>query len=375
MQRAELHSNAFSASRMLMEPGFDAPDAIGSVSEHSVQSDAVHLTREQITKLTGTLKELQIETKAQKVDIKSNLPEIEEVLRTPSATPAKTVQQQHKSPKVDKIDENANHVARSEVKQPELPKRHVVLSPPPKKQQNFYPSVKSIEAQMRVVIVHVEDSQTIFVIPSDKLGNWKKFNQAMNQHATVAERLKNPPEAGHIVLAKPKIGDSYSRGLVLKIRTQDEIAKVEFMEYGFIDVVKFTDMRCLTEEMVNATRLVNKVSIRGAPNETENAHEIVRFLTSLQENGSELIIKNLELIEKTQVCVHFNAILVDAEKFVSINDQIKQLVAVDTPPPNVEMEDITEPQDLSAQKKNVSVFEKRHFSYQKYSLTSASSNF
>lgn len=354
MQRSEVHANGFPAGRMLMEPGFDATDAIGSVSEHSIQSDSPQLTREQIIKLSGTMHKLQIDDKAQQVNIKSKVFEIEEVLSAPPATPPKKVQQENKPPPINKVDENANYSTHIEVKKPEPPKSHVVLTPPPKKQKHYHPSVKSIQVQMKVVIAHVEDSQNIFVVPSNEQENWKNFIDVTNKHVKMAECLKKSPEVGFIVLAKPKIGDSYSRGLVKKLRTQDEIAKVEFMEYGFTDVVKYTDMKCLTEELVNAPRLVNKISIRGVPNETENAHEIVRYLTSMQENGTELIVKNLDLIEKTQVCVHFNAVLVDAEKFVPVHEHINRLVAVDTPPPDVHMEDIVEPKEKSGQKNNVS---------------------
>lgn len=352
VQRSDIHENGFPAGRMLMAPesGFDATDAMGSVSEHSLPSDSVPLSRDQVTKLASSLNQLQIESKHQPTNSKPSLSEIEEVLSTPPATPVKKIIPEIPA-HVEAIDENANYKARSEVKQPEPVNNHVVLTPPPKKQQHFNPSVKIIQTQMKVVIVNVENSQTVHVVPSEELEKWKKFIETTKNHAKTAPILKNPPEVGYIVLAKPQIGDSFLRGLVKKIRNKDQVAKVEFMEYGFTDIVRFTDMKCLTEDLVNAPRMVNMISLKGAPNSDENAHEIKNFLTSLQENQSELIVKHLELIEKTAVCAHFNAVLVDGEKFVMINEQIKQLVAVEPAPENVEMEDIVEP---SSNKKNVS---------------------
>lgn len=353
-----MHENGFPAGRMLMasESGFDATDAMGSVSEHSVQSDPVQLTREQVTKLTSSLNKMQIEPKQQPTNSKPSLSEIEEVSSTPSATPAKNIPRE-KPAHVETIDENANYKAGSEVKKPEPVTNHVVLTPPPKKQQHFNPSVKIIQNQMKVVIVHVANSQTVYVVPSEELEKWKKFIETTKNHAKTAPILKSPPEVGYIILAKPQIGDSFLRGLVTKIRTKDQVAKVEFMEYGFTDIVPFSDMKCLSEELVNVPRMVNMISLKGAPNGDENAHEIKGFLTSLQENQSELIVKQLELIEKTAVCAHFYAILVNGETFVMINEQIKQLIAVEPAPENVEMEDIVEP---PSNKKKVSILTRKY---------------
>lgn len=354
MQRAEVNGNGFPAGRMLMEPGFDATDAIGSVSERSTRSDST-LSRGKIAKLTTTMDKMQIEPKVEKSDNKSSLTEIREVPSTSPAISVKNVRQ----PTVEKVDENANYCAQNEVKKAEKPKSHVVLTPPPKKQKHFNPSVKCIQNQMKVVIVHVEDSQTIYVIPHNELDYWKRFIDSTNKYAEIAKNLEKPPENGFIILAKPKNCDSYSRGLVKKIRSQDRIAKVEFLEHGFTDVVKFSDMKCASEELVNTPRLVNQLSLKGPPNDPKNCNAIVQFLQSLQESEAELIVKNLELIEKTSVCAHFNGILVETEKFTVINDRIKHLVTEDAPPPNIEMEDISEPKDLSDQKKKVSIRRKK----------------
>lgn len=339
---------------MLMEPSFDATDAIGSVSEHSIHSDTVHLTRDQVTKLTTSLNQMQIDTEHQQSIVKPILSEIEDVLSTPPTTPAKTSADE-KPNKLERIDENANYKNEIEVKQPEVVKNHVVLTQPPKKQKHFNPSVKIIQSQSKVLIVHVENSNTIFVISSELAKNWMHLIKSMEEHAKIAQCLKNPPEAGHIVLAKSRIGDTFQRGLIKKVRTKDQVAKVEFMEYGFTDIVHFNDMKCLSEDLVNTPRLVNMITIKGVPDGEDN--ETIKFLTTLQENQTELIVKQLELIEKTAVCAHFSAALVDADKFIMISEQIKQLFTVEPSPPppnNIEMEEILDP---SVNKRNVSIFD------------------
>lgn len=351
MQRSDAHENTvYPAGRMLMDASasFDATDAIGSVSEHSAQSDSPNLTREQISKLTTTLNKMQIDAKNPKMDMKSNLSEIEEVLNetpTKSVTPAKA---ETHAPKPTIVDDEVKST-KSEVRSVATPKQRMVLTPPPKKQQHFNPSVKSIRPQMHVTIVHVENHNTVFVVPTEDYKKWAELIKEVNEYTSVAENLKRAPEVGFIILAKPKICDSFSRGIITKVRTQDKIAKVEFLEYGFMDVVDFDGMKCLPENLVNACRLVNRLKLSGLADEMENASEIERFLTGLQENQTDLIVKNLEPIEKTAVSAHFTGLLVNTEDFSAINDQVKQLVEIE-PQPTVEMEEIVEPKDMSTQK-------------------------
>lgn len=327
---------------------FDATDAIGSVSEHSAQSDSPNLTREQITKLTTTLTKLQIETKNPKIDMKSNLSGIEEVSTVPPTTSATPTKAETVAPKPTIVDDEVKS-AKSEVKSVAMPKQRVVLTPPPKKQKHFNPSVKSIRPQMHVTIVHVEKHNTVFVVPTEDYEKWAKLIKDVNEYASTAEDLKRTPEIGFIILAKPKICDSFSRGLITKVRSQDKIAKVEFLEYGFTDIVNFSEMKCLSENFVNECRLVNRLHLSGLADELENAPEIKQFLTNLQENRTDLIVKNLEPIEKTAVSAHFTGLLVDTEDFNTINEKVKQLVDVEQQPA-VEMEEIIEPKDMSTQK-------------------------
>lgn len=352
LQRSDTHTNAAAAaaaypsSRMLMDASasFDATDAIGSVSEHSAQSDTPNLTREQIIKLSSTLNKLQIDTKDTKADRKPSLSEIGEVL-TPTPVPSTPAKAKIHTPPKSIIDDNAS--TKSEVKSVATPKQRMVLTPPPKKQKNYNPSVKSIQSQMHVTIVHVEKHDTVYVVPTDDYQKWAEFVKEVNEYGKTAENLKRPPEVGFIILAKPKNGDSLSRAVIKKIRTQEEIAKIEFLEFGLSDIVKFSEMKCLSENLVNACRLVNQVRLSGVPDEMEHAAEIVRFLKNLQDSQLDLIVKNLEPIEKTATSAHFTGVLIDTEKFTVINDHVKELSEVD-PQPIAEMEEITEPQEKSS---------------------------
>lgn len=345
MQRADISNNLLPLNRMLMDSnananGFDSIDAIGSVSdkvsEHSLQSEVGAMTKEQIAKLTTSLNKLQIEanTKVQQKDMKSSLAGIEEVLSTPPSTPTK------------KIDNNSNYsMPVNEVPVREKPKVQVVLTPPSKKAKNFKPWIQSIQTKIGVLLAHVEDHKTVFVIPSYEVEQWTTLINRVNEHASYAKPLKNPPEIGHVVLVKPKASDLYSRALIKKIRAQDEVAKVEFMEYGFTEVIKFTEMKCLSEELVNTPRLVNMITLKGVPDEMENASGCIQFLVTLQEKKTELIVHHLDLVEKSNLCVHWDGILLDNSDFKEINKMVKEITAnANKPAQNIEMEELPEPQ-------------------------------
>lgn len=332
---------------MLMDAAasFDATDAIGSVSEHSAQSDSPQLTQEQVFKLSKELNKMHIEGKNPKIDMKSNLSEIEEATSTTPASPGTPAKAKSHEPKPIVADDNVS--VQSEVKA--MPKQRMVLTPPPKNERNFNPSVKSIRPHMHVTIVHVENHYAVHVVPTEDYQKWQNLIKEIHEYASAAENLKRPPEIGFIICAKPKISDFFERGIITKIRSQDEIVKIEFLEYGFSEVVKFTEIKCLPENLVNACRLVNRIQLIGVAEENENAAEIKRFLTGLQENQTDLIVKNLEPIEKTAVSAHFSGTLVDTESFVAINEKVNQLIEIESQPA-VEMEEIVEPKDMSTQK-------------------------
>lgn len=343
MQR-EVNGNAFPLNRMLMDGsvhGYDATDANGNIvdsniSENSAPSDSVPMTKEQITKLTTSLKQMQLENtlKNQRPEFKASLTEVNEAMHTPTVTP-KTLQPKgivQPVANIPKIDENANYTASSPVKPVDAsPKVAKVVVPPPspKKSKNFNPSMRVVQSKAQVILVHVENHHTVFVVPSCSIKEWKELVDRSNEYAKIAKPLKNPPEPGHIILAKPKGSDTFSRALVKRTRAQDKIAKVEFMEYGFVEVVRFTEIKCLSEELVNVPRLVNMLTLQSVPEEMEKSQEAVDFLTKLQENQTELIIKQLEPIEKSNVSAHFRVTLLHGESFSSINETIKDLNNVD----------------------------------------------
>lgn len=348
---------------MLMDAhgGFDATDAIGSISESSIQGD-VPMDPHQVVKLAKTLNKMQIETK--KLDLNSNVSEIGEVLSTPS-TPIKS-----KSITNEKIQENANHKQVPVTKVPETtkipepmkieespkivkpvkdeepPKQRLVFSPPVKQKAVYKPSTSVIQAKTKVCIVHVENHKTVFVVPCNQIEQWEELIKKSNAYAQTAKVLKNPPESGYIVLAKAKNCNDYGRCLVKRIRQQDQIAKVEFIEYGFTDIINFSEMKCLSEDLVNAPRLVNMVTLKGIPDEMEHAQEVQRVLIDLQENRTELIVADLQPVEITANFAEFNAKLVDGTKFEEINKKLKDLVAVEVEE-KIEIDDFPEPPQKS----------------------------
>lgn len=164
-------------------------------------------------------------------------------------------------------------------------------------------------------------------------------------------------------MAKPKTSDAFARALVKRVRLQDEKAQIEFLEYGFTEIARFSELKCLPEELVNAPRLVNTLTLQGIPDNMDNAQDVVDYLTILQENQTELIIKQLEPIEKSNVSAHFRATLLDAEKFSSINEMIKELNTDKTPKKMEVVENVQEPQ---AANRRVSFFSYSLESKKKY---------
>lgn len=354
MQRSEMNPNMFPINRMLMDGstnGYDATDALGNISEHSAPSDSAPMTQEQVMKLTNSLNKMQLDgtLKNRRVELGASLSEIGEVLSTPPVTPQKVNVQS-----APKVDENGNLAATANAVKPinVLPKPKQVVPQtltPPKKQKNYNPSTRVVQSKAQVVLVHVENHQTVFVVPHFEIKEWQELSERTGKYAKEAKKLKNPPELGHIVLAKPKLSETYLRGLIKRIRTQDEVAQVEFLEYGFTDIVSWNELKCLSEELVNAPRLVNKCTLQGIPADMENAQEIVNYLTNLQDSQTALIVKQMEPIEKSNVSAHFSATLINAEKFDSINETIKKLKRVEPEKKMDVTENIQEPQPSNRQ--------------------------
>ncbi|XP_031621641.1 tudor domain-containing protein 1-like [Contarinia nasturtii] len=317
---------------------YDATDAFASVSESSVQGDCGQMTKEEVAKLTKNLNQMDINgaAKVQSNLMKTKSSGINEVMSTPPTTPTKSTTGTVIKNTVRTIDENENITTVNTVKPVETasvtpiettPK--AVIVPPPKKQKNFKPSVHAITPKINVVIVHVESHHTVYVVPKCMLDQWNKLIQRVNQYASEAKALSKPPEQGYIVLAKPKSSEHWLRAIVRRIRMKDEKAQVEFLEYGFVEAFDFSELKCLSEELVNEQRLVNMVTLQGMPESMENSEVAVCHLMSLQENAQELIVKQMDLIEKTNISIHCRAILIDAVTYTVLNETLKELGTVE----------------------------------------------
>lgn len=324
-------------------------DSTTSAVEYSKQTNSGKMTQQQITKLTTKIEKIQVEqTKEDKaVEPQLNVAGIIEVMSTPAVTPEKKQNNDIQTEKMSststghhKLNEKASSSVCTE--QSATIKKTLTsfrLTPPAKKTKNFKPWVQQIQAKIHVILVNIKDHQTVFVVPSCETKQWEKLILRVEEYAPSARLLKKPPQNGFIVLAKPKSSESFARAWVQKVNTAKSVAKVEFLEYGCTDFVQFDEMKCLSEELVNAPRLVNKLSLKGVPDTVPYPDAMVKYLTKLQDHQAELIVQQLDLIEKSELTVHCSATLVTTDKFVSINEEIMRLT-----PAEVEKE--TEEHDL-----------------------------
>lgn len=233
-------------------------------------------------------------------------------------------------------DLKSDHPSSTAPKAPQQPEELLVLSPPEKKQPVYKPSTIVIQPQMKVNIVHVKNFNTVFVVPCSEIENWQRTIEEANNYASEAEPLKKAPEIGFIILAKYEQRDEYGRCIVVKNHPSKPIARVEFLEHGAIKEIDFKDLKCLPEEFVNLPRLVNMVKLTETEVETNNAHEIVRFMTDLQESRAEFIVSDLEPIQIGATFAHFHAKLTDGSQV--LNDlwmQFSMVKLVFQPEPNL----------------------------------------
>lgn len=345
-------------NRMLMGAptnvnGFDSIDATATISENSMHGDSGAMTQEQIKNLTTKLEKIQLEQapKGQTVDSNANLTGIEDVLGTPPVTPQKKrdnengkidVIQAEQVSKASKVDDKASSVCTEASVVSKKPSASFRLVPPAKKTKNYKPWVQQIQAKIHVILVNIEDHQTVFVIPSCEIKHWETLIRRIEEYAPSAKPLQKPPQVGYVVLAKPKSSESFARAWVKKINVAKSVAKVEFLEYGCTDIIQFDEMKCLTEELVNVPRLVNAVTLKGVPDTVPHSNVMIKYLTKLQEHQVELIVQHFDLIEKSELTVHCSATLVTSDKFMSINEEIMRLT-----PAEVEKEKEKVEEDLN----------------------------
>lgn len=320
MKRNEICANVFPINRMLMDANadYDATDAVGSISEHSAAGEKTPINHAQMTELSRKLKTMEMNPSL------TGITEVSSVSSTTTKVP--------KPEETRNVDENANFTMAA--KEPARPK--MLLVPPPKQTHNYSPSVQAIQPKSNVFIVHVEDHRNVFVIAASDIDKWTQLVERAGRQAATASCLQKSPEMGFIVLAKPENSELYSRACVKNVHNAKMLAKLEFIEYGFVEIVKFGEIKCLSEEMVNAPRLSNKLTLHDIAEYHEKAPDIMKYLVSMQEKRTECIVKEMTLIEKSTTQIHFNASLVHGEKFALISEIIKSLTA-----PEIVDEDVT----------------------------------
>lgn len=107
--------------------------------------------------------------------------------------------------------------------------------------KNQTPSTVCIDNKSPVFITHVQDHRTVFVHPENEKAKWLELIEAIKQYGKNAGHLNTIPCVGDIVLAFSQNYDSFARAAIKKKRSTEQIVMVDFLDYGFTEVVKIAD--------------------------------------------------------------------------------------------------------------------------------------
>lgn len=106
---------------------------------------------------------------------------------------------------------------------------------------NQAPSTVSIGNKSQVFITHVQDHRTVFVHPENQKIKWLELIEAIKQYAKSASHWNTEPCVGDIVLVFSQNCDSFARAAIKKKRSIGQIFMVDFLDYGFTEIVKQSD--------------------------------------------------------------------------------------------------------------------------------------
>lgn len=107
--------------------------------------------------------------------------------------------------------------------------------------KNQTPSTVSIGNKSQVFITHVQDHRTMFVHPENQKTKWLELIEAIKEYAKSASHLNTEPCVGDIVLVFSQNCDSFARAAIKKKRSIGQIFMVDFLDYGFTEIVKQAD--------------------------------------------------------------------------------------------------------------------------------------
>lgn len=71
--------------------------------------------------------------------------------------------------------------------------------------------------------------------------------------------------------------------------------------------MKLSEAKALPAEIVNVACLVNKVTLANVPETLENADKAIDYLKQLEANQTSLILKDVKMIEKTNLSIKLMA--------------------------------------------------------------------
>lgn len=69
-------------------------------------------------------------------------------------------------------------------------------------------------------------------------------------------------------------------------------------------------MMALPVDLVNEPCRVNKVTLATVPLELDNVEQAVHYLNRLREENTVLFLRDIDLMEQTDISVHWRAIVV-----------------------------------------------------------------
>lgn len=207
---------------------------------------------------------------------------------------------------------------------PSASRETVINVPRMEKKPIQSPNTVAIGNKSRVFITHVLDARTVFVHPEEKKKDWLEIMEVVQKFAKDSEYLIEI-EVGDIVLIHSESSDSYGRALIKKKRSSDKKIMVEFLDYGFTEIVEQSAAKSISNILANEPRYVNKMTLKGVPEELDNIEKIMKYLKTFQENQTSFVAKEVELIEKTNLCAHITGELYETENFTFINQEIKNL--------------------------------------------------
>lgn len=207
--------------------GYDATDMANrdNVSELNARKPIAEVTRAFSKMKMENLPKMEHKP----INMQADLIKIEKVLAAPaSATPAHSTNGIEKSLiKGIELDDQSSLILRKQ-------SNHSIT-------KNQTPSTVTIVNKSQVFITHVHDHRTVFVYPENQKVKWLVLIEAIKKYAKSASHFNAEPCVGDIVLVFSQICHSFARAAIKRKRSIEKIFMVDFLDYGFTEIVKQAD--------------------------------------------------------------------------------------------------------------------------------------